>query len=479
MESRNPINKIVRYAASVTKDFLGLPAIDGISSSFNISPLSYRNDSPLGNSGWLFDTAPGIDVHFNYSGLSDVIKAYEYCPPVFAIINKQAYAYTNGKIWITDDTGKEATTPYADKMRKLLKKPNALQNWKQFEAQTAIYLRLFGYCVILPIKPSGFPNDVATALWIIPPYMCEFTFAKQTFYNLKRGFITGIKVKYGDEESNLIPDDVIVLRDITPGFDTLFLPNSPIKSLQQNINNLIGIYNSKGMLINYRGALGILSPEMDPAGEIAKTPEEKEELQNDLMRFGLRTGQKKFIIASSAMKWQQMGIAYRDLMLTEWAEDDTMVICDGLNYPFKLLANTKSSSMNGTEVDSFKKILYQDFVIPFADMIYEQLSEAFNAEKNKCKIEKDYSHVAVLQEDKINSGRARMYLNQGLLIEWQNNIITANQWLALNEMDPIPDGDMYYSDWIREGKVFSSTPIQMVTEQSADPQNSNNAQNNN
>lgn len=452
MDKRNLITRIAGANSSVVKSFLGL-------NNQVLNSTTYSG-VPFGNNGWLFDNTGGLDVHFSFGGLDDIVKAYEKCPPVYSIVNKQAYAFTNGKTFITNTKGKEASTDYAKKMRKILFNPNALQNGKQFEAQAAIYMRLFGYCVILPIKSKGFPNEDATALWIIPPYMCEFEFAKQTFYNLKKGFISNIKVKYGNEVSNLSPDDVIILRDITPGFETLFLPNSPIKPIQQNISNLIGIYNSKGMLINYRGALGILTPEAPGQyGAIPMDPDAKKDLQNDFLRYGLKSNQWKFIISNSSLKWQQMGVPYRDLMLTEWAEDDTMVICDALNYPFKLLANTKSSSMNGTETAQFQRILYQDFVIPFAEMIYEQLSEAFHADENNCRIEKSYDHVTVIQEDKVNRGKARLLTNQACQIEFLNNIITVNQWLELNEMDTIADGDVYYTDWIASGKQFGSGKI--------------------
>jgi hypothetical protein len=454
------INKIAKASGSVAKSFLGF------GNSMNTQLINSSNyqsgGNAFGNNGWLFDSAGlgGLDVHFSYNGLGDIVKAYEYCPPVYSIINKQAYAFINGKTFITNLKGKgkakEATSEYANKVKALLSKPNALQNGKQFEAQAAVYLRLFGYCIILPIKPIGFPNEDATALWIIPPYMCEINFAKQTFYNLKKGFISSIILKYGNEQSNLNPDDVIILRDITPGFETLFLPNSPVKPIQQNISNLIGIYNSKGVLINYRGALGILTPEVDKLNAIPLDPAQKKEIQDDFLQYGIKSNQWKFIISNSSLKWQQMGVPYKDLMLTEWAEDDTMVICDALNYPFKLLANTKSSSMNGTETAQFQKILYQDFIIPFAEMIYEQIAEAFNAEANNVKIEKDYSHVTVIQDDKLAAGRALQYANTGAEIQWLNNVITANEWRKLTELDPIDDGDVYYSDWVKAGKVFGS-----------------------
>jgi len=446
------ISKIVNASGNAAKSFLGL-------TTESINAGNYRSGgTAFGSNGWLFDQA-GMDVHFSFNGLGDIVKAYEFCPPVYSIVNKQAYAFTNGKTWVTNTKGKESNTEYAKKVKKLLNKPNALQNGKQFEAQAAIYLRLFGYCVILPIKPFGFPNADAEALWIIPPYMCEFTFAKQTFFNLKKGFISNIKVKYGEEISNLTADQVIVLRDITPGFETLFLPGSPIKPLQQNINNLIGIYESKGMLINYRGALGILTPEVDPNGAIAMDDPEKENIQEGLKKYGLRGGQWKFIVANSAMKWQQMGVPYRDLMLTEWAEDDCMVVCDGLNYPYKLLANTKSSSMNGTEVESFKKVLYQDFVIPFAEMVFEQLNEAFEATENNCLISKDFSHVSVLQDDDVKKSTARLILNQALKVEYEQGLITLNGWLEKLGEDSIGETGNVRSTDIENTNVPLATII--------------------
>ncbi len=460
MQKQSPIKSFLSGSSSVVKSFLGVgaPTID------NISPFSYRQDSLAKGSGWLFGANGGLDVHFSYSGLTDVVKAYECCAPVYSIINKQAYAFINGKTWITNKKGKEATTEFAKKVNTLLQQPNALQNAKQFEAQIAIYMRLFSYCVILPIKPVGYGNEDATALWIIPPYMCEFEFAKQTFYNLKKGFISNIKVTYGNEISNLKPENVIILRDITPAFDNIFLPGSTMKPLQQNISNLIGIYNSKGALINYRGALGILSPEIDPAGAITQDPEDKEELQRELLQYGLKQGQFKFIIANAAMKWQQMGISYKELMLPEWAEDETMIICDALNYPYRLMANSKSSSMNGTEVREYKTILYEDFVIPFADMIYEQLSQAFNCADNNCKIEKDYSHLAILQGDAVKKAQARNLRNQGLQIEFYNNLITLNRWLQLNDED-VMEGEMgnkYYYELIKEGFTFGKVGVSMA-----------------
>lgn len=451
------LTKIATAGAGAVKSFLGadVPSID------ILSPMNYGNRTgSLPNSGWMFDSpSAGYDTYFSFTGLDDIVKAYETCPVVYSIINKQAYAITNGKTWLMDNKGKPGKGPYADKISSLLAAPNMFQNWKQFEAQMTIYIRLFGYCMVLPVIPVGYTIEDATALWIVPPYMCTIEYAEGTFFNMKNGFIKSITISYGREKTTITEmDKIIILKDITPGFSdgNIFLPSSPVKPLQQNINNLIGIANSKGTLINYRGALGILTPEIDPNGAIAQTPDEISQMQNDLMRYGVRSGQWKFIVANSAMKWQQMGMSYRELMLTEWGEDDTMVICDGLNYPYKLLSNTASGSMAGTEANEWKKLLYQDFAMPFGKMITEQLGEALGLKEQNLHLEKDFSHVSVLQEDDLKNATARKARNDALLIEFQNNMLTLNRWLELNNEDAMPGdlGKKYYYELVELGWTF-------------------------
>lgn len=440
------LKSLARASGDAVKSFFGFD------SSTPIHPDSFRGGS------WLFDTPyVGHDTYFTFSGNNDIITAYEKCPPVFSIVNKQALTVLNGRIYFMDNKGKEVENDWARKMKKLFAQPNPLQNWRQFEAQMVIYTRLFGYCIILPFTPIGpYGHEDATVMWIIPPFMCEFEYAKETFYNLKNGFIKRVKVRYGNEVTWLAAEKLIIIRDITPNINHVAIPGSPIKTVAQNINNLIGIYESKGTLINYRGALGILTPELDPNGAIAMNPDDEDKLHSKFMMYGLRSGQRKFIITSASMKWQQMGIPYKDLMFNEWAESDTMAICDVLTYPYKLLSNEKGSSMNGTELDSWKKQLYQDFTIPFSEMIYEQLGYYFNAEKYGCRIEKNFAHLKVLQEDDLSAAKARLERNKALLIEFQNNLITLNRWLELNEEDTLPgkEGNLYYYQLVKEGWVF-------------------------
>lgn len=411
---------------------------------------------------WFFGSN-GIDYHFQYGGLRSSLIAYDFCPPVNAIINRKAQAYINGKTWILNSQNKVSNSPEAKRIRALMARPNALQSWKQFEAQGYIYQQIFGYNIVLPIKPNGFTdNTEATSMWNIPPSMVDIEETNKLFYQTDtKGIIKQIVLSYKDTRTVLNVADIFIMKDFTPSFTSLVIPNSRIKALTLPVNNIIGAYESRNVLINYRGALGILSN--DPAGggsQFGSLPikeEDKQTLQNDLSRYGLKYRQWQFIVTSATLKWQQMGVPTKDLMLFEEIESDTQAICDSYNYPFRLLSSNKSNSLGGTDATTFLKQLYQDGIIPEAENIYEQWNHFFNLDRFNLHLDKDFSHVAVLQEDKVNEGRARWYLNQALLIEYQNDMLTWNQWQQALGNDTVPGMDLYYSDLAKIGRVFTGT----------------------
>lgn len=413
--------------------------------SYDLTPSNYR-PSIGGLDNILFEGNGKSIFHFQYSGYGSAQKAYEKCPPVNAIINKKAQAYINGKTWVLNTQGKakgkESTSIEAKKLQALFKKPNPLQSWKQFEAQGYIYQQLFGYTIVLPIKPAGFKENIdASALWNIPPSMVDIEETNKLFYQTDTaGIIKQIVLNYKGTRTILKVEDIYILKDFTPSFCSLIIPDSRIRALELPINNIVGAYESRNVLINYRGALGILSqdPGSGQYGTIPMSLEQKEQLQQEFRRYGLSNHQWQFIITSASLKWQQMGISTRDLMLFEEIEADTMAICDSYNYPYQLMSSAKGTTFSN--LNEGKKLLYQDATIPEAESMYEQWNQLFNTEKYGITIDKDYSHVAVLQEDKQQMAQARKTMDDALAIEFQNGLITLDDWLEKLGEDPLPNG---------------------------------------
>lgn len=416
-----------------------------VQSSFALNPSQYRENSA---GMWMFGQN-GVDHFFTYNGHNSSLKAYTDCPPVAAIINRKAQAYINGKTWVLNSRGKEATSYDAGNLRKLLKRPNPLQNWKQFEAQAYVYQQLFGFTLILPIKPIGFTRNVdATMLWNIPPFMLEFKESDRLFYQTNlAGIIDKITLTYKNVTSTLNVKDVFILKDFVPSFTSMIFPESRVCALEKPINNIIGAYESRNTLINFRGAQGFLSPDKDPMGVVTMSDPEKQALQNDFRRYGLRNGQWQVIISNSLLRWQQMGYPTKDLLLMEEVEESTRALCAGFNFPpFILgLADTTFNNMNVAE-----KGLYQNSIMPDAESNYEQWNEFFALDELNLRLDKDYNHITVLQEDQKTAADARNARNNALKIEWRNGMITLNEWRTKNGEDPLSDdrGKMYFPEYV-------------------------------
>lgn len=438
----------------LSQKFIGDPYI---AEAAVIVPSQFRNNP--GNPNWFFGPN-GIDYRFIFDGATSATKAYNMCPPLAAIINRKAQAYINGITQLVNTQGKAkgkpATNEQADKIMALLNNPNPLCSANDFEAQMFLYIQLFGYCPILPIYPAGFEvlKDLtnASSLWIIPPYMLAWEENKTSmWYNAKNqsDIVKKLVIKYKDLHVDIDIDDLVIFKDFTPSFESFVFPGSRIRPLALPINNIIAAYESRNELINYAGSQGILTPETDTMGAIPLKENEKNQLQADFKRqYGIKKGQSRYIISPAPMKWQQMGRPTKDLELFSEIVDDIMRLCDGYNYPSPLLNSEKGPNVSNTQ--EYKKMVYEEAIIPESLSIYSQWNGAFKLGDKPMKLQKSYDHLPILQQDQVLEGEARLKMNQALEIEWTNNLITLNQWRIYNSVDPTEDGEIYY--WQTQGK---------------------------
>src|ERR1700694_2006988 len=253
-----------------------------------VDQANYRGSGMDQNATWFFGN-DGVDYRFSFNTHADAVKAYKDCPPISSIINQEAQAYINGRTRLMDSKSSAAKGKQADNLRALLARPNALQTWKQFEAQSYIYQQLFGFSVILPIKPFGFSNADATALWNIPPFLLTIKESSKLYFKDSKDVISSITMTYKGAKTELDVSSVHIIKDFTPSFSSIVIPESRVKGVAIAINNIIGAYESRNVLINYRGALGILSPDgHDAIGPIALDPKAKEQIQSDFRQYGLK-----------------------------------------------------------------------------------------------------------------------------------------------------------------------------------------------
>lgn len=443
---------------------------------------------------WYFGSN-GVDYHFVYTGCTSSLNAYQNCSPLAAIINKQAQAHINGKTWILNSSGKakgkESTGDFARRLRALMARPNPLQTWREFEAQQKIYMKVFGFCILLPIIPVGFEKlgaSYATSLWLIPPYLLDIEETNKLFYQTDlKGIVSKIVLKYKGTRSELDLNDIYIFKDFVPSMgDSLVFPESRIQGLRMNINNIIGIYESLNQSINYAGAQGIFTPATDANGPIPLKLEDKLEIQKDFRRYGLKKDQWKYIFSPTTIKWEQVGRPIAEQMYLEQVEDNIMRICDAYNHPFRLVASINNNSLGGTDKKVETRNLYADAVIPDSDSMYDMWNAVFKAEENGVIIQKDFSHIDALQEDKLLNAQAQRQQNESCKIMFFNNLITYNRWLEIIGEDTVSEafeiggkqvqdaGNMYYYQLKALGMEFGGMGVTSNTNQDGNQAGENN-----
>jgi|GEM_PF-2447011 hypothetical protein len=426
----------------------------------------------------------GRDYRFTWGQQNPAMSAYLTCPPLAAVLNRKAQAYLNGVTRFYNTQHKEITNPSPGSpvagLMKLLNRPNAIQTWKQFEAQQYLYVQLYGWCICMPVFPAGFSikngMQYASALWNIPPFMVDVVESNSLFYQQGlKGVVESIKLNYKNQQQFLDLDSIYIFRDFVPSFKSIVFPGSRLQPLAMNINNIIAAYESRNELINYAGSQGILSPPSDQSGPVPIKKADREQLQADFKRqYGIRRGQSRYIISNASLNWAQMGRPTKDLMLFEEVVDDIMRICDALNFPSPLINTDKGPTLANT--DAFKEMLYTDGIIPESQDLYEQWNEFLDLDSINIEMCKEYDHLPVFQEDKADNGRAALYLNQALQIQWLSDQITWNEWRTANGMDTVAGRDFYYTQGIAEGLI---TPSGAMAQQQAQSDNYDNNANNN
>ena len=421
-------------AFDAVKEIIPASEIDG---PIIIDPS--QRTTPDGQGGWMFEATGGDFKYFKYTNMSSAAEAYRRCPPVAAIINRKAQCYINGKLKILNSKNKEAEGTQAEKLRKLMKRPNPIQSWKQFEAQMYIYFQVFGFALILPIRPYGFSNIDSKALWNIPPSWIDITATQERFTLSGAITLKEIVINFNGTRLTILIEDLIIIKDIVPSFDTLTFPESKLNACQMYVNNIIGAIESRNTLINFRGAQGIITqdPGKGQFTSVPMTPDERNDLQKDFRRYGLRSRQFQVILTTASLKWQNIGYPTKDLMLFEEVEESTIGICGNLNFP-PFILNLSDPTFNN--MATAEKSLYTNAVIPDSDVIEEQWDQAFELETYNLHTNKDYTHLDILQENKKEAAERRKTLNDALKMEFEAGLITLDDWLEELGKEPLPGG---------------------------------------
>jgi len=328
------------------------------------------------------------------------LKYFNTIPEVNAVINLKARCRANGVLKTVDKSGKEI-----NRLPEILKKPNWFQDQKEFMRQCSLFHDIYGNEYIYGLTPVGFAWDRAKALFTLPPNLIKQEYEEnQAYWN----FAEQPKVSYTYEMDNfkysLEPDQIIHMNDnsvtvMEANGRGVLKGESKMKGLRAALKNIKMAYESRGIILKYRGALGILSNRSTDGVGSGLPLEEKEitDLQKKYQQYGGLEGQFQVIISSANLQWQQMSVDPNKLGLFQETEEDFNKILDAYGVPSEMFTRQKGATFENQ--NQARKSIYENTTIPEANEWTTGLNSKFFPEPNGPKIIADYSHLPIFQED--------------------------------------------------------------------------------
>lgn len=368
------------------------------------------------------------------------------CPPLAYIINRKAMAFVNGKTEVLNINTDNYVRGRHKEWERLLANPNPLQTDRQFRVELYSYILAFGYCPVLIDQPAGFTDySHIQNMWVLPPNFCNIKVKQgKSLITAKawEDMVESIEFTYGGVTSKIDKSKVYIFTDISTNMGNLIFPDSKLTPLKYPINNLIKSYEARGVIAEHRGAVGILSNERsDNISTLPMTNSEKESVQMDYRKYGMSKDQWQLFITNIPMKYQQMAMPVRDMMLLEMEQADVRTICNALGYPYHLLSNEEGTTFSNMEVADSS--LYQNGIIPESMNYCDHLNKAIHATENGIRVQYDYTWLPVLQADDKLRAETRKRAGEGLINEFNANLITWNEVRIGLGIDTVAGMDKY------------------------------------
>jgi Phage portal protein len=361
----------------------------------------------------------------------DVLDAFNTVPELNAAINMKARAHSNGIYKHVDQDGNEID----DDLNRTLKTPNWFQAQKEWIRQSVLFHEIWGNEFQFLYYPVGMPQKVSR-IFTLPPNFITVEYRENIPFFLFKDAPKNVKycLTYDHTEKELDTDQIIHLNDNrvtvkTPIDKEILTGESKYAALRAVINNIKAAYESRGVILKYRGALGILSNAgKDGTGSpLPVDPIERERLQNEYRKYGGLEDQFQIIISDSNLKWQQMGVNPDRLGLFEEIEKDFDKILDAAGIPPELFASKEGSTFENQK--QAEKGLYLRTIIPEAN----ERAAAMTAKllpNTTDRIAVDFSHLPMFQDDLGQRGASLKVVVEALSKAFQDGAITIEQYQA-------------------------------------------------
>ncbi len=363
----------------------------------------------------------------------DELQTYQEVPEVNAIINMKARAWSNMRLKEVNKEGVETPTAQGQALIKLLTNPNWFQQIKEFLIQTKTLREVFGNEYIFKTAPIGFDPtiDRVKALYCLPANIVETCYDNSTpfFLNATRPKVTyeikkedGKMLSYDSTYVIHFNDNRIEIKHATD--KNLLKGKSKLSALRPVINNIRQAYESRGIILAFRGANGawVNDGKDVVSGALPLDATEKQRVQDTFSQYGTAKGQKQTIITDLPIRWEQAGTNNpKNLGLFEEIEQGFNKCLDTFGVPAELFVRGQGSTYENQH--QAEKGLYIRTVMPEANEWIGGVSSEFMPD-SATSLVAEYLHLPIFQEDLKARGEAMTTLVNALSKALADQVIT-------------------------------------------------------
>ena len=188
-------------------------------------------------------------------------------------------------------------------------------------------------------------------------------------------------------------------------------------------------YESRGVILKHRGALGILANAgKDGTGSpLPLDAGERERLQAEYKKYGGLDGQYSLIISDSNLRWQQMGVNPDRLGLFEEIEKDFDRILDAFGIPPEMFASKQGATYENQA--QAEKGLYLRTIIPEANERAAAMTARFFP-NGEARVIVDFGHLPIFQDDLNEHANALKIVVEALSKAYNDGAIELEQYQA-------------------------------------------------
>jgi len=337
----------------------------------------------IGNNQYNF-----IDRNFtNY-----IEKGYIENADVAAVVSRIASSFASIKWEVKERKGDEIFTNTTSALNDVLKCPNPLQTWAEFQEAAAVMYLTTGNTYINGTESLGFAGF--GELSVLPS---QYTAPiKGNAINPVSGYTLNM-----NKLQNFTAEEVLHVKRFDPrfkGYEEL-IGLSPLESLVMVYAASSEKWEAMASILKNKGAMGIVTSK-EGRGLTPENSKELEKLYKSRYGGGAKFGTPMFTNAS--LDFIKMGMSSEDLKLMDQGIISLRAICNLYNVSSVLFNDTASSTYNN--ITEAKKDFYTDAIIPLLEIfkqnynnwLVNSYSEAENAD-----LFLDFSvdNIPALQED--------------------------------------------------------------------------------